>query len=186
MYIPNGRYLSRVLYVSRKIYLNLYTKIFCYKMEIKEIFMKTKVSNLLIAAALMLIATDLYAQPKLVDADSKIEYAIEWHLNGGTQNPSNTYTYTAEDGLVLATPVREGYTFDGWFEKDDLSGSKVTEIKKGETQKKIFYAGWIITKEQAIKIMKEEMVTVIPSMLKAPGKYFTYQGLNHIYKQEKN
>ena len=132
-------------------------------MEIKEIFMKTKVSNLLIAAALMLIAADLYAQPKLVDADSKIEYAIEWHLNGGTQNPSNTETYTAEDGLVLATPVREGYTFDGWFENADLSGSKITEIKKGETQKKIFYAGWVITKEQAIKIMKEEMVTVIPA-----------------------
>ncbi len=132
-------------------------------MEIKEIFMKAKVSNLLIAAALMLIAADLYAQPKLVDADSKIEYAIEWHLNGGTQNPSNTETYTAEDGLVLATPIREGYTFDGWFENADLSGSKITEIKKGETQKKVFYAGWVITKEQAIKIMKEEMVTVIPA-----------------------
>ena len=113
-------------------------------------------------AGLFVLSLPLFAQPKLVDATSKIEYAIEWHLNGGTQNRANTDTYTAEDGLVLATPTREGYTFDGWFVNADLSGNKVTAIAKGETQKKVFYAGWVITKDQAIKIMQEEMVTVIP------------------------
>ena len=111
---------------------------------------------------LLAFTLPLFSQPKLVDATSKVEYTIEWHLNGGTQNPANTDTYTAEDGLVLATPTRAGYTFNGWFVNADLSGSKVTAIAKGETQKKTFYAGWVITKEQAIKIMQEEMVTVIP------------------------
>ncbi len=114
------------------------------------------------ALGLLAFTLPLFSQPKLVDATSKVEYAIEWHLNGGTQNPANTDTYTAEDGLVLATPTRAGYTFSGWFVNADLSGSKVTAIAKGETQKKTFYAGWVITKEQAIKIMQEEMVTVIP------------------------
>ncbi|MBO4321033.1 MAG: SUMF1/EgtB/PvdO family nonheme iron enzyme [Treponema sp.] len=113
-------------------------------------------------AGLFVLSLPLFAQPKLVDATSKVEYAIEWHLNGGTQNSANTDTYTAEDGLVLAIPTRAGYTFDGWFVNADLSGNKVTAIAKGETQKKTFYAGWVITKEQAIKIMQEEMVTVIP------------------------
>ena len=125
--------------------------------------MKTRFIRFLTCAlGLLAFTLPLFSQPKLVDATSKVEYAIEWHLNGGTQNPANTDTYTAEDGLVLATPTRAGYTFGGWFVNADLSGSKVTAIKKGETQKKVFYAGWVITKEQAIKIMQEEMVTVIP------------------------
>ena len=125
--------------------------------------MKTRFIRFLTCAlGLLAFTLPLFSQPVLVDANSKVEYAIEWHLNGGTQNPANTDTYTAEDGLVLATPTRAGYTFDGWFVNADLSGSKVTAIKKGETQKKVFYAGWVITKEQAIKIMQEEMVTVIP------------------------
>ena len=125
--------------------------------------MKTRFIRFLTCAlGLLAFTMPLFSQPKLVDATSKVEYAIEWHLNGGTQNPANTDTYTAEDGLVLATPTRAGYTFDGWFVNADLSGSKVTAIKKGETQKNAFYAGWVITKEQAIKIMQEEMVTVIP------------------------
>jgi uncharacterized repeat protein (TIGR02543 family) len=104
-----------------------------------------------------------FSQPVLIDAAAKVEYAIEWHLNGGVQNKANPDTYTAEDGLTLAAPARPGYIFNGWYTKPDLSGDKVTAIKKGETQKKVFYAGWVITKEQAIKRMNEEMVTVIPA-----------------------
>ena len=104
-----------------------------------------------------------FSQPVLIDATVKVEYAIEWHLNGGVQNKANPDTYTAEDGLTLAAPARPGYIFNGWYTKPDLSGDKVTAIKKGETQKKDFYAGWIITKEEAIKRMNEEMVTVIPA-----------------------
>ncbi len=125
--------------------------------------MKTKLFRLLPCALVLCISSlPVFSQPKLVDATDKVEYAIEWHLNGGTQNPSNTDTYTAEDGLTLAAPTREGYVFNGWYAEADLSGEKVTSIPKGSTQKKAFYAGWIITREQAIKIMQEEMVTVIP------------------------
>ncbi len=125
--------------------------------------MTIKFSRLLIAFCMLILVLPLYAQPKLVDATSKVEYTIEWHLNGGTQNKANPDAYTAEDGLVLASPARDGYTFNGWFANADLSGAKITAIAKGETQKKVFYAGWVITKEQAIKIMQKEMVTVIPS-----------------------
>ncbi len=126
--------------------------------------MKAKLFRFLpCALALFVSALPIFSQPKLIDASSKVEYEIEWHLNGGTQNKANTDTYTAEDGLVLAAPTREGYTFNGWYAKADLSGSKVASIPKGSTQKKEFYAGWGITKEQAIKFMQDEMVTVIPA-----------------------
>ena len=135
--------------------------------------MKSKLFRFLpCALALFVFALPVFSQPKFVDATSKVEYAIEWHLNGGTQNKANTDTYTAEDGLVLAAPTRAGYTFSGWYTEADLSGSKVTSIPKGSTQKKTFYAGWVITKEQAIKIMQEEMVTVIPVGKKANMENF--------------
>ncbi len=135
--------------------------------------MKSKLFRFLpCALALFVSALPVFSQPKFLDATSKVEYAIEWHLNGGTQNPANTNTYTAEDGLVLATPTREGYTFNGWYTNADLSGSKVTSIPKGSMQKKVFYAGWVITKEQAVKIMKEEMVTVIPAGKKVKMENF--------------
>ncbi len=129
--------------------------------------MKVRFVKMILALFILAQAIPAFSQPKLVDASSKIEYAIEWHLNGGTQNPANPDTYTAEDGLVLADPSRSGYTFDGWYTNADLSGQKVTNIPKNSTQKKIFYAGWKITQEQAIKIMQEEMVTVIPAGKKA-------------------
>ena len=136
--------------------------------------MKSKLCKLLPCLTGFLFFTfPIFSQPKLLDSTSKVEYAIEWHLNGGIQNSANTDTYTAEDGLVLATPTRVGYTFDGWFVNADLSGKKVTAIKKGETQKKVFYAAWIITKECAIKIMQEEMVTVIPSGKKVSVEDFS-------------
>ena len=126
--------------------------------------MKSKLFRFLpCALALSVSALPVFSQPKFLDATNKVEYAIEWHLNGGTQNPANTNTYTAEDGLVLAAPTRDGYTFSGWYANASLWGEKETSIPKGSTQKKEFYAGWVITKEQAIKIMQEEMVTVIPA-----------------------
>ena len=104
-----------------------------------------------------------FSQPVLIDATVKVEYTIEWHLNGGVQNKANPDTYTAEDGLTLAAPARPGYVFNGWYANADLSGEKVTSIPKGATQKKEFYARWTITKEQAVERMKDEMVIVIPA-----------------------
>ena len=127
--------------------------------------MNIKVSRiLLIVWGMLFLALSLSAQPALMDASSnKPLYSIEWHLNGGVQNKANPDSYTSEDGLILASPTRDGFTFNGWFANADLSGAKITAIAKGETKKKVFYAGWVITKEQAIKIIQKEMVTVIPA-----------------------
>lgn len=43
-----------------------------------------------------------------------LNYIIEYHLDGGVNNPSNPITYEKDSGdIVLADPSKEGYTFDG-------------------------------------------------------------------------
>ncbi|MBO5817647.1 MAG: InlB B-repeat-containing protein [Paludibacteraceae bacterium] len=76
--------------------------------------------------------------------------AVTLNPNGGTistgdwiQNGTK-YTQTVEttDDFTLPTPVKEGYTFGGWYESSTFSGSAVTEIEAGTTGTKEFWAKW--------------------------------------------
>ena len=41
-------------------------------------------------------------------------------------------TYTEfEEGKALATPVREGYSFAGWYDNPEFSGEPITKLEKG-------------------------------------------------------
>lgn len=63
-------------------------------------------------------------------------------LNGGVCDDfPATYTVASEK-LILPVPVRTGYTFSGWYENEELSGSAVTAIDAGSSGDKIFYAAW--------------------------------------------
>jgi uncharacterized repeat protein (TIGR02543 family) len=76
-----------------------------------------------------------------------VEYNITYILNGGQGNSNGTYTI--EDSLVLAEPTRQYYTFDGWYESQDLSGQKVEQIPQGSMGDKTYYAKWVL-REYAI------------------------------------
>ena len=69
-------------------------------------------------------------------------YTITYYLNGGT-NPSGTKeSYNAETAdYTLPTPSKNGYTFAGWYTESSFS-NKVTQIAKGSTGNKTFYAKW--------------------------------------------
>ena len=73
-----------------------------------------------------------------------ISYSVTYNLNGGT-NPSSGVTtkYTIETATFnLPTPTRTGYTFKGWFTTSNFTGSAVTQVTKGSTGNKAFYAKW--------------------------------------------
>lgn len=57
-------------------------------------------------------------------------------LNGGTLTNDTVYP----DG-ELATPVKEGYTFAGWYNNADFTGEAVTTLETGKT----YYAKWACT-----------------------------------------
>ena len=42
-------------------------------------------------------------------------YAIDYVLNGGTNNSENTPGYTGPWTVTLKDPTRAGYKFDGWY-----------------------------------------------------------------------
>lgn len=64
-------------------------------------------------------------------------YWITYMVNG-SEYSSSSYTYGV--GTTLINLERDGYTFSGWYENEDLTGSKVTAISKTDSGIKTFYA----------------------------------------------
>ena len=71
-------------------------------------------------------------------------YTVTLNANGGTiAEGQNISSYTYGIGATLPTSVtREGYTFEGWYEKEDLTGDPVTAIGKDAMGDKTYWAKW--------------------------------------------
>ena len=86
---------------------------------------------------------------------------ITYELNGGTINSGEVTEYFYGQGAALPTDViKTGYTFVGWYEDDDFSGSPVTEILATDTGNKTFYAKWDNINDKLISITPPEPITV--------------------------
>ena len=88
-----------------------------------------------------------YSKNQATNATSCVAdtYTITYNLNGGTNNSNNPANYTIETNTItLGTPTKTGYTFGGWYTTSNFSGSAVTQIAKGTTGNKTFYAKWIL------------------------------------------
>ncbi len=69
------------------------------------------------------------------------KYTITYVLNNGEDNEVVEYTYGEEKQLDTYF-TKEGYTFDGWYLNEDLSGEKVTEIDTQNPANIVLYAKW--------------------------------------------
>ena len=63
-----------------------------------------------------------------------IDYPITYNLDGGTNAETNPATYTIEDAITLADPIKDDYLFAGWSD-----GGMITV---GSTGEKTFTASW--------------------------------------------
>ena len=72
------------------------------------------------------------------------EYTLYYNTNGGSYIPPQTGLYNAEVNLTMTTPTREGYTFDGWYDNANFTGSPISPISDSVTldKNKTLYAKW--------------------------------------------
>lgn len=70
-------------------------------------------------------------------------YTVTYNTNGGNSIAQKNYTIETAT-FDLPTPTRTGYTFAGWYDNANLTGNKVTQVAKGSTGNKTFYAAWTI------------------------------------------
>jgi len=70
------------------------------------------------------------------------EYSITYELNGGTlpEGAAIPETYTVESvDITLPIPTKNGYTFEGWYDKEN---NKIEKIVKGSTGDVVLTAKW--------------------------------------------
>ena len=78
-------------------------------------------------------------------------YTITYYLDGGENYELNPDTYTMFDGIMgsevysawFAYPIREGYTFDGWYTDPDFSGDPLEYLLVGEYGDIELWAKWV-------------------------------------------
>ena len=67
-------------------------------------------------------------------------YTITFDANGGKVSPSNRELFKGDTYGVLPIPVRDGYSFDGWYTEKD-GGNKVSSNNEAREDRTI-YAHW--------------------------------------------
>ncbi len=71
-------------------------------------------------------------------------YTITYYLNGGSFGSGSYVTvYTVDDSVTLSKPTRSAYDFAGWYTNSSCTGNPVTNISKGSTGNKSYYAKWV-------------------------------------------
>ena len=74
-------------------------------------------------------------------SSAKVYYNINYELNNGYFVAAAPGSYTGEEDVTLLIPVREGYTFGGWY-KDSTYKEQISVIKAGTTGDITVYAKW--------------------------------------------
>ncbi|HEM2672275.1 TPA: InlB B-repeat-containing protein [Streptococcus suis] len=68
-------------------------------------------------------------------------FTLSYNSNGGSNVSQQSGLYDSRIKISTTTPTKEGYTFEGWYDNPDLTGSKITNfltLKKDTT----LYAKW--------------------------------------------
>lgn len=72
---------------------------------------------------------------------SNVKYYLDYKLNGGTNSDKNPKYYTNDSAVILASPTKQGDTFEGWF-TDNLYKDRIDTIKVGTKKYYTLYAKW--------------------------------------------
>ena len=87
-----------------------------------------------------------------------IKYIITYELNEGINDIDNPTEYTVEDSIRLKEATKEGYTFEGWYENEELTGDKIEQIGPNKTENVKLYAKWnkIYLQDNLVRISRDD------------------------------
>lgn len=75
------------------------------------------------------------------------QYTVTFNKEGGEiANENNYKNYISGEGMTLPTPTKTEYTFGGWYENADCTGTKVTSLASTEIGNKTYWAKWTANK----------------------------------------
>lgn len=69
------------------------------------------------------------------------QYCITYNPKGGIVNSMNSY-YTIEDSIEFYVPIKNGYSFNGWYLDENLTQSAGNGLDIGSTGNISLYAKW--------------------------------------------
>ncbi len=95
-------------------------------------------------------------------------YTVTYEKDGGTIADEDNYkSYTYGEGIMLPTPTKDGYDFDGWYSDSEFTAN-VTEIANTATGDKTVYAKWNSTVNYKLISVDETNGTV--KLIKRPSE----------------
>ncbi|HFI0000266.1 TPA: InlB B-repeat-containing protein [Streptococcus suis] len=107
------------------------------------------------------------------------EYTLSYNTNGGSYIPPQTGLYNDTVNLTPTNPTRQGYTFDGWYDNANFTGSPISGSVTLDKNKTL-YAKWtpgtvnyVIAYYKEVYDGKEEPLYVYDSSIKRTGQVGT-------------
>ena len=76
--------------------------------------------------------------PDTISGSSGTTYTLTFNVNGGTA--IGAMSYPANSMVTLPTPTYTGYTFNGWYDNAELTGTPITAVVM--TEDTTVYAKW--------------------------------------------
>lgn len=73
--------------------------------------------------------------------ENRAKYPVTFNVNGGTLPDGTITSFCPGENNALPVPTKEGYTFDGWYESEGLTGTAVTSLS-GKYRAVTLYAKW--------------------------------------------
>jgi uncharacterized repeat protein (TIGR02543 family) len=77
--------------------------------------------------AYLIVANEISGTLSIFEVSNNNPSTITYHTDGGTHSNPATFT-TANLPLTLTNASKTGFTFEGWFDNDSLTGSVITQI----------------------------------------------------------